>query len=87
MIRFIDLGKQIGLDEEWPREFAFFDTCTARFVEFNGEQVWESWEDFISCFLVTPDRALEYVDKEFRKACPDWVFATVVKSDHKENLS
>lgn len=49
MMRFIDLGKQIAVDEsdeEWPRQFAFFNTVDSHFLEFDGEQVWDSWTDF-----------------------------------------
>ena len=46
MIRFIDLGDQITLDG--TKEFAWFDTITERFIEFNGTHVWDSWEYFES---------------------------------------
>src|SRR5271163_3779191 len=51
MIRFIDLGKQIAVDEtdpDWPRQFAFFDTVTDTFIELdqNG-YVWNSWIDIL----------------------------------------
>ena len=49
MIRFIDLGKQIGpgagVDEDWPRQFAFFNTVDDRFIELGYEQVFESAEE------------------------------------------
>jgi hypothetical protein len=45
MIRFVDLGKQLGLDAEWPRQFCFFDTIYSSFLSFDGEEVWENWED------------------------------------------
>jgi hypothetical protein len=50
MIRFIDLGKQLALDEsdpEWSREFCFYDTIQAEFLSFEGQQVFESWEDLL----------------------------------------
>ena len=53
MIRFIDLGKQIAVDEsdpEWHRQFAFFNTIDDHFLEFNGEQVWESWAEFSAAY-------------------------------------
>lgn len=45
MIRFIDLGKQIGLDDEWPREFAFYNTVPDLFIQGAGSQVWDNWKD------------------------------------------
>jgi hypothetical protein len=51
MIRFIDLGKQIAVDEtdpNWPRQFAFYDTVADRFVAINGWQVFDSFGDFLS---------------------------------------
>ena len=45
MIRFIDLGDQILL-LEGHKEFAWFDTVTDTFEEFNGNQTWDNWEDF-----------------------------------------
>jgi hypothetical protein len=50
MIRFIDLGKQIATDPddpEWMREFAFYDTCIAQFLSFDGRQVFDSREDLL----------------------------------------
>jgi hypothetical protein len=46
MIRFVDVGRQLGLDEEWPRQFAFFNTVTDTFVSFRGIQVWDSRANF-----------------------------------------
>lgn len=49
MVRFVDLGKQLAVDEtdpEWPRQFAFFDTISDTFMEINGSQVWDTWIDF-----------------------------------------
>lgn len=43
MIRFIDLGTQIGASEDSPREFCYYNTVTDRFLEFNGEQVFEKF--------------------------------------------
>ena len=69
MIRFIDLGKQIGLDEEWPREFCFWSTVSDRFLEFQGSQVWSSWRDFESDYD-EDDQMLE----RLKGLCPEWVF-------------
>jgi len=43
VIRFIDLGDQIL---EGTREFAWWDTITDEFLEFSGDQAWETWKDF-----------------------------------------
>jgi hypothetical protein len=74
MIRFIDLGKQIGLDEDWPREFSFYNTITDLFISFNGTEVWKCRRD------LDEDMDFEY---GFRKnedlrdrlfsLLPDWV--------------
>ena len=50
MIRFVDLGKQIAVDEndpDWHREFCFYDTISASFLRFDGQSVFESWEDLL----------------------------------------
>ena len=47
MIRFIDIREQI-LDGE--RNFAWFDTITDQFIEYNGTHVWSSWDEFINDF-------------------------------------
>lgn len=51
MIRFIDLGKQIAVDEsdpDWPRQFAFFNTINDQFISINGYMVFDSLADFLS---------------------------------------
>jgi hypothetical protein len=45
VIRFIDLGKQIGLGYDWPDQFAFYDTCTDSFISINGIQTFDSLDD------------------------------------------
>ena len=42
MIRFIEVGNQV-LDDE--RYFSWWCTITDRYLEFNGEQMWETWHD------------------------------------------
>lgn len=72
MIRFIDLGKQIALDEndhEWPREFAFYDTCIAQFLSFDGQQLFDSVEDVIDQM---DDHDAAYV-KRIMSLIPAWV--------------
>ncbi len=43
MIRYIHIGGQIT---EGDNDFAWFDTVTDRFLEFNGTHVWGSWNEF-----------------------------------------
>lgn len=45
MIRFVNLGNQISL-EEGDTDFAFYDTVHGRFKRFSGNCVWSSWDDF-----------------------------------------
>ena len=52
MIRFIDLGEQIL--EDYPM-FAWFDTITDTFIEFAGDQRWETWEDFEEAYNCEED--------------------------------
>lgn len=69
MIRFIDLGKQIGLDDEWPREFAFYDTITDRFIGHGDSQTWASWDDLTVSAKYVP----EFLTR-VKPLCPEWVF-------------
>ena len=53
MIRFIDIGKQywgytpsLDDDDDYREEFAFIDTAVDRFVDVNGFQCWDCWDDF-----------------------------------------
>lgn len=51
MIRFIDLGKQIALDsddDDYPRQFAFFDTIYDQFVKINGYVVFDGLADLLT---------------------------------------
>ena len=43
MIRFINLTDQIDDD---TFNFAWYDTIVDKFLEFNGYQVFDSWDDF-----------------------------------------
>lgn len=72
MIRFIDLGRQIALDEsdpEWPREFAFYDTLQASFLSFDGQSVFDSHEDLIEQM---DDVESSYM-KRIISLIPEWV--------------
>ena len=66
MIRFIDLrGQHTGYN------FAWFDTVRDIFPIFNGEQVFDSWDDFKENYQLHPHR--DSIER-YRKLCPDWVF-------------
>lgn len=72
MIRFIDLGKQIALDPndpEWHREFCFYDTCTASFLRFDGQSIFDSLEDLIEQM---DDEDPAYM-KRITSLIPSWV--------------
>lgn len=44
MLRFVKIGGQII---EGDKAFAYYDTVTDRFIEYNGAQVFENWKDFL----------------------------------------
>ena len=72
MIRFIDLGKQLSAfedDPEWSREFCFYDTITASFLRFDGQSVFESWEDLLEQL---DDEDPAYM-KRITSLIPKWV--------------
>ena len=71
MIRFIDIrGQGTGY------RFAFWDTIRNRFCEFNGEQAWESLEDFTESFNWSGGKFFDVVCasgiKRFINLMPDW---------------
>lgn len=76
MIRFIDLGKQMGLDEVWPREFCFYTTITSHFVRLADEDIFRSWDEFEAHYnteLMEYGQVAWELDR-FRALCPAWVF-------------
>lgn len=72
MIRFIDLGRQIAVDEtdeEWPRQFAFYNTVSDEFISLSGMgYVWDSWEDILE---YAPDESPELMQRLW-SVSPDW---------------
>lgn len=51
MIRFIDMGSQVYLDDDdVQHSFAFLDTITDKFVELDGCVYWDKWQDFVDSF-------------------------------------
>lgn len=77
MIRFVDLGKQLGIDETWPREFCFYDTMPGTFIDLGGSgcQVWHSWKDFEED-CIAEKAPQDFIDR-LRGLCPEWVFTAV----------
>jgi hypothetical protein len=83
VIRFIDMGKQIWMNDEDPdctKYFAFWDTVTNRFLEFAEEQAWPSWNDFEEAlkdhfgenYKTEPSFRPYYL--RCKGLCADWVF-------------
>ena len=60
MIRFINLTGQIFIDDE--PHFAWFDTITDEFMEFNDSQDWHTWDEFVDDLTEYLKRA--YVSKK-----------------------
>jgi hypothetical protein len=48
VIRFVDLGHQLNVNSaEGPRYFAWFDTVSDHFLDFGGEQTFNTWDEFV----------------------------------------
>ena len=45
MIRYVPISKEVSVVPNADC-FAWFDTVSDSFFEFNGEQVWTSWAEF-----------------------------------------
>jgi len=80
MIRFVDIGRQINCNPDGPRQFAIWDTIVDRFVTLNGEQVWDSFEEF----KYDAEVALSYnepvprdVINRVKGLCPEWALKEV----------
>jgi len=74
MIRFVDLGKQISLDEadpKWPRQFAFYNTVNDRFMTISDIQVFDSLAELIAA-LEDDGCDAEFCIRIFR-LLPEWV--------------
>lgn len=75
MIRFIDIGRQLALDEQdesWPRQFAFYDTVAGRFVSINGWQVFDSLGDLLQEIEQDETVGAEFAKRLF-DLTPEWV--------------
>jgi hypothetical protein len=75
MIRFIDIGRQIALDENdesEPRQFAFYDTTSDRFISINGWQVFDSLGDLLREIEQDETMTAEFTMRLFGLT-PEWV--------------
>jgi hypothetical protein len=96
MIRFIDMGRQIWIDDQdldCPQYFAFWDTVTNRFLEFGSEQAWSSWEEFEESlkdqysdgYKMRADYRPYWA--RCRSLCPEWVFKTKKAPPNKDGAA
>lgn len=72
MMRFIDLGKQIATDEsdpDYPRQFAFYNTITDKFVVANGGSAFSSWDEFLE--HAAEELPLDLINR-LKSLCPTW---------------
>lgn len=76
MIRFVDLGKQLGLDEGCPRQFAFYNTVVDAFVTTDLGCVWSSWKEFEDEINGDPAWTTEgpHFLRRVRGLCQSWVY-------------
>jgi len=65
MLRFIDLTGQITED---VFEFAWYDTVTDKFLDFEGFQAWRSWDDFVLDW--DPDKHPQFPLERFEALFP-----------------
>lgn len=73
MHRFIDIRGQ-GADNR----FCFWDTCSSRFIEIQGQQAWDDFEDLASYFD-KPDHS--YLER-LKSLCPEWVFLPAPEDEY-----
>ena len=73
MIRFLDLKNQII---EGEPTFAFLNTITDRIMEFEGEQIFYSREDFIDAWKADPeiDREINNLERFSGKIPPMYFY-------------
>jgi hypothetical protein len=66
MKRFVDIrGQGIGY------RFSFWDTSVDRFMDIDGTQAWDGWDDF-SEDVRRDGKGIEL--QRYRGLCPEWVF-------------
>ena len=75
MIHFIDLGEQIL---EGERKFAFYNTVSDMFLNYNGNQVWNKWVDFQTDVIwhLSVEQGQD-IFKRLEPLIPEWVKETI----------
>lgn len=75
MIRFVDIGRQLAVDENdesEPRQFAFYNTIYNQFVKINGYHVFDSLGDFLSEVEQDDEISAEFATR-LCGLMPEWV--------------
>ena len=75
MLQFIDLRGQTNTG------FTFLDTSIQAIVSYNGENCWDSWEDFENNYkncMSNEDGTIDLCHvkllNRYKNLCPEWVF-------------
>ena len=70
MKRFIDIGHQMYLGDNEPKQFAFYCTVLDKFERFMDEDLWETASDFEQDYLEAGgdefERYLALIPDEFK---------------------
>ena len=77
MKRFVDIRGQAT-----AYRFAWFDTGCDHFEEFDGSQVWDTWDNFADDYAHT-DRVMTSDLERYRVLCPAWVFSPPQEGDEE----
>jgi hypothetical protein len=75
MIRFVDIGRQLAVDEKdesEPRQFAFYNTIYNQFVKINGYHVFDSLADLIQEMEQEDSMTAEFATRLI-SLTPEWV--------------
>ena len=71
MKRFMDIGHQYYCTNKYPKQFAFYCTIVDSFERFNGEDLWETANEFQEDYLADGGnnikRYLALIPNEFKK--------------------
>ena len=70
MIRFIDLRHHL---DDISAQFAWWDTITDKFLEYDGNMAWWCWNNFEHDYHIAK-REQDYDLERFKSLCPQWVF-------------
>lgn len=75
MMRFVDLGRQLHVDESdltQPRQFAFFDTVTSTFISIEGYCVFDSLGELLQVIELEGNIDERFANRIMR-SLPEWV--------------